>query len=169
MNMFNKIVDTFVSIKETYITEVRTGVAGISVTIAAFRLNDQGIMELAIGKRKSEPEKGMNALPGGLVEIGESVKQGATRELGEETGIILNSDRLIFVTNRKGFEGRSKIDYLFTTLVDKDQFVRDGSDLEDVKWTKVDALPALAFYDNYAVPRAYRKIVEKHLLQTERS
>ena len=42
---------------------------------------------LLLVKRKNPPFKGKHALPGGFVEIGETVEEAALRELQEETGI----------------------------------------------------------------------------------
>jgi 8-oxo-dGTP diphosphatase len=42
---------------------------------------------LLLIKRGREPHKGLYALPGGFVEIGETVEAAALRELKEETGI----------------------------------------------------------------------------------
>lgn len=50
---------------------------------------------LLLIKRAHEPFKGAYALPGGFVEIGETVEQAALRELKEETGIDGSIIRLV--------------------------------------------------------------------------
>lgn len=52
---------------------------------------------LLLIRRKFPPFKGRHALPGGLVEVGETVEAAAARELHEETGMIPRSLRLIGV------------------------------------------------------------------------
>jgi 8-oxo-dGTP diphosphatase len=48
-------------------------------------------------RRRNDPFKGQFAFPGGFVELGETVENGATRELKEETGIVADNLRLIGV------------------------------------------------------------------------
>ena len=52
---------------------------------------------LLLIKRRHAPFKGRYALPGGFVEVGETVEQAALRELKEETGIEGKIVRLIGV------------------------------------------------------------------------
>lgn len=58
---------------------------------------------LVLIKRKVEPRPGMWALPGGFMEEGESVEQGACREVKEETGLDVEIDRIVAsFTTKKG-------------------------------------------------------------------
>ncbi len=51
--------------------------------------------EVLLLKRNTEPLKGHWGLPGGRVELGETPKQAAIRELKEETGIKASMDELV--------------------------------------------------------------------------
>ena len=61
---------------------------------------------IVLVKRKYEPFKGKLALPGGMVEIGETVEQAAMREAKEETGLEIKLNRLVGVYSDPGRDPR---------------------------------------------------------------
>jgi 8-oxo-dGTP diphosphatase len=64
---------------------------------------------LLLIKRKSPPFEGCYALPGGFVEYGETVEEAARRELNEETGVTVNSQRLVGIYSQSNRDPRGHV------------------------------------------------------------
>lgn len=102
-------------------------------------------------RRGSEPLRGEWSIPGGTLEIGESLQEGVARELLEETGLTVRVLDLIEVFDRifpadaKGddnLSGRPKyhyviVDYLCERISGE---ARAGSDVTDVAFAAEDEL-----------------------------
>ncbi len=96
-------------------------------------------------RRGGEPYRGMLALPGGFVDVGETVEQAAQRELHEETGIELDSAelRLAGVYSQPGRDPRGwTVSVLFRVNIDGRPDAQHGDDAAAVEW--VSAADALA-------------------------
>ncbi len=92
-------------------------------------------------KRKYPPAKGRWALPGGHLELEESLLAAAVRELEEETGLsgkalgVVNIDDLLI----RDDEGRVKYRYvLVTILVEAEGEPVPGSDAEEAGFFQLD-------------------------------
>ena len=64
---------------------------------------------LLLIKRKSPPFKGLFALPGGFVEVGETVEAAAARELLEETGVRAKVQRLVGIYSQPDRDPRGHV------------------------------------------------------------
>jgi len=89
-------------------------------------------------RRGFEPYKGWYALPGGFVEIGESVEQACTREMKEETGLEIDNNvlRLIGVYSDPDRDPRRhtvSMAYLGQSNLDNLQAGDDAISVEVVK------------------------------------
>ncbi len=97
-------------------------------------------------KRKNEPFKNKWALPGGFLEETESLKEGAKRELFEETEVEVE-DLVQFNTygaiNRDP-RGRT-ISIAFIGKLTNEVGIKAGDDAKEADWFSVDELPELAF------------------------
>jgi 8-oxo-dGTP diphosphatase len=88
-------------------------------------------------RRGQEPLKGEWSLPGGALELGETLQQGVVREVLEETGLTVVPDGIVEVLDRISLDelsGRIRYHYV---LVDFLCHVADGrlrSDAEEARW-----------------------------------
>jgi len=97
-------------------------------------------------KRAHEPRKGEWSLPGGLLELGESLQDAARREIKEETSLDVEVGPMIETFDRVHRDEQGKIRYHFV-IVD---FVcwpnggeaAAGSDAEGVAWVMPDEIDA---------------------------
>jgi 8-oxo-dGTP diphosphatase len=95
-------------------------------------------------RRGSAPMEGQWSIPGGMLELGESIVEGVRRELAEETGIEVRVLDLIEVFERiiPGEGGRTRyhfviLDYLCEMVSGQAQA---ASDVTDVAWAREDEL-----------------------------
>jgi 8-oxo-dGTP diphosphatase len=103
-------------------------------------------------KRGQAPLKGHWSLPGGAVEIGETLEQAIAREVLEETGITIEVGPIVEVLDRISRDVEARVEHHFV-LID---FVarpiggvlEGGSDADEAAWV---AVGDLAKYDVAAV------------------
>lgn len=95
-------------------------------------------------RRGGDPFRGMLALPGGFVGVGETVEQAAVRELREETGVAVDEAdlRLAGVYSQPGRDPRGwTVSALFRIDLGERPVAEHGDDAAAVEWVSVaDAL-----------------------------
>jgi 8-oxo-dGTP diphosphatase len=85
-------------------------------------------------RRRYPPFAGMYALPGGFIEIGETVEEGCRRELGEETGVRAGALKLIGVYSDPKRDPRGHtVSVAFLTRVARGK-ARAGDDAAAAEW-----------------------------------
>jgi ADP-ribose pyrophosphatase YjhB (NUDIX family) len=98
---------------------------------------DQGRVLLV--RRGTEPLKGHWSLPGGLLEVGESLAAGVAREVREETGLTVEPVELIELLDRIHREGeRVRYHYVIADYLCRvvGGTLRAASDADAVRWVE---------------------------------
>ena len=95
-------------------------------------------------KRAHEPLKGEWSLPGGAVEVGESLEAALVREVREETCLDVTVGPVVEVLDRIGRDANDRVEYHFVIV---DYLCRVaggtatcGSDADEVQWARRDDL-----------------------------
>lgn len=144
----------------------------VTVDLVIFTIADDDLKALLI-RRGLEPYKDCWALPGGFVDINESLEQAAARELQEEVGVTNVYLEQLYTFGAPGRDPRGRvISVAYFALIDAErQRIVAASDAADAEWhsvfkqtkpTKQGKLAKLAFDHkqilDYAVWRLRNKI-----------
>ncbi|MEM2094426.1 MAG: NUDIX hydrolase [Candidatus Bathyarchaeia archaeon] len=110
-------------------------------------------------KRENEPGKGLWSVPGGVLELGETVREGAKREIREETGIDVEFDRLLDVLDNIIYDEKGVICFHYV-LVEFLGHPVGGSlaaatDVREARWFNLYELGSIA------TTRTLRRLIEK--------
>jgi len=96
-------------------------------------------------RRANPPFAGQLALPGGFVEAGETVEAACRRELAEETGLVVDTLRLIGVYSEPGRDPRGPIVSVAYLARVGEVAPRAGDDAAAAVWIDLDQAAGLAF------------------------
>ncbi len=110
-------------------------------------------------ERGQEPLKGEWSLPGGALELGETLAEGIIREVREETGLIVEPLTIVEVFDRIARDEQSRVRYHYV-LVDFLCRVTGGklacaSDAANARWATLDELGAIAEFTAQVIRKAF--------------
>ena len=110
-------------------------------------------------RRGGPPLQGQWSIPGGILEVGETLIEGVQRELSEETGIDVRVRTLIEVFERIDRDPSGKAQYHFVVLDYLCEAVRGiaraGSDVSEVAWAPPSEL------EKYSLTEIASRVIRK--------
>lgn len=117
-------------------------------------------LEVLLVKRALPPYRNLWALPGGFVNLEESLEAGARRELEEETGIKEAYFEQLYTFGEPDRDPRERvITVAYFALLPSDACdIRAGSDARAVSWFGIQNIPELAFDHMAILDMAYARL-----------
>lgn len=136
----------------------------VTVDVVIFTLIERQLHVLLV-RRKRWPYEGYWAIPGGFIEMRESLEDAARRELEEETGVRDVYVEQLFTFGDPGRDPRKRvISVAYIALVRADtQHLRASEESHEVRWFPVSELPEQLAFDHeqildYAISRLRSKL-----------
>ncbi len=116
--------------------------------------------KLLLEKRGNEPAKGKWSIPGGVVELGESLEAAVIRETKEETGLDVEAPCLVDVVDQMDLDEEGRVKYHFV-IVDYLLQVKGGepkadSDADELQWVALDEV------EKYNLTASFRRFFVKN-------
>ena len=127
-------------------------IAGVAATV----FSGENVL---LVRRGNEPSYGLWGLPGGVVELGETVEEALTREVKEETGLSVRPIRLVTVLDSIVRDDEENIRFHYVLLEflceDLGGELEASTDVSDARWFPLGSL------DSIDMNRGARKLIER--------
>ena len=98
-------------------------------------------------KRGKPPGEGLWAIPGGMVELGETLQQAAEREIAEETGLCIQAGEPVYSFDVIQRDPDGRVCYHYVVIDLKAEYVsgdlKHADDVSDAGWFDFSELDAL--------------------------
>jgi 8-oxo-dGTP diphosphatase len=117
------------------------------VTVDVVVLTRERRPRVLLIRRKKEPFAGAWAIPGGFIEMDETLEQSARRELREETGLVVGELEPVGVYGDPGRDPRGRtISVVSLARIEAPPpELQAADDAAELAWHRLDELPDLAF------------------------
>ena len=127
------------------------------VGVGVITFNNQ--KKVLLVKRGNEPSKGLWSLPGGMVELGERVREAGIREVKEECNIDIDPQDVVSVVDLilEDSDGKVKYHYILIDYLAKyvGGELKPQSDVDDAAWFSQHEISELD------IPEVTREVLEK--------
>ena len=134
--------------------------AAITVDALIFNNFDDKTSVLLI-KRKNYPFEGLWAIPGGFMDMDETLLEAAHRELEEETGLIDVELHQFYTFDAIGRDPRHRtISTIFIGKLSKSDIpVKGNDDALEAAWFEINSLPEMAFDHKEIIEMAIKQSI----------
>jgi 8-oxo-dGTP diphosphatase len=134
-----------------------------SVTVDIVALKPcKGDLQVLLIKRKNHPFKGFWAIPGGFIEMDESLEESAVREFQEEAGIKVSKRDLVqfFMAGDPQRDPRTRVisACFLSVLSEAKCSASAGDDAAEAQWFSLFRLPRLAFDHKMILKKAMQRL-----------
>lgn len=98
-------------------------------------------------RRAKAPRKGEWSIPGGMLELGETLRDGVAREIEEETGLKVKSEEVLDVFDSIVIDADGKTQYHYVlvdylcSVIEGD--LRAASDVSEARWATLEEVLSL--------------------------
>jgi len=114
-------------------------------------------------RRGTEPLKGQWSIPGGVVELGETLRQAAVREAKEETGLEVEAGEVLEVVDRIMRDPQHRVQYHYVLVDFLCRLIsgeaRSGADASELRWITPEEL------DTFPIAGSAAAVVRKGFAQ----
>lgn len=123
--------------------------------------------KIALIKRGNEPSRGKWAIPGGLVELGESLEAAVIRETMEEVCLDVETPSLIDVVDNVDLDEKGKVKYHYV-IIDylvhvKGGAIKAASDAVELRWVPFDEV------EGYDLTASFRLFFRQNRARLEKT